>query len=119
MRRLSLAMVPGQQRLFPFYAAQADGTRYGLAVESGGQSMAQLQSRLADPGQEPQLEARPLCWMPVLAPFTDMQERTAARLRQAEDATNLVHAHTGPRLLGRCCVPDDSNPEAAEPILTS
>lgn len=52
----------------------ADGTRAELGVGSGGQSMAQMQERLSDPEQRPHLEKRPLCWPPVMAPFTYMQD---------------------------------------------
>jgi len=72
-RRVSLSLIV-LGLLLAVYPVMADGTRYELALRSGGQTMSQLESRLADPAQRPWLEARPLCWPPLLAPFTYMQD---------------------------------------------
>ncbi len=74
-RRLSLGLIV-LGLLLAVYPVKADGTRFELALRSGGQSMAQLEARLADPDQRPRLEARPLCWPPLLAPFTYVQDST-------------------------------------------
>lgn len=54
------------------WPVRADGTRFELALQTGGQSMAHLQERLADPRQRPWLERRPLCGPPLLAPLVSM-----------------------------------------------
>ncbi len=77
-RRVSLGLIV-LGLLLALCPVKADGTRFDLALSSGGQSMSQLESRWADPAQRPWLGARPLCWPPLLAPFTYMQDSTLRR----------------------------------------
>ena len=52
------------------WPVRADATRSELVAQSGAQTMAELEARLADPRQRPWLERRPLCGPPVAAPLT-------------------------------------------------
>lgn len=55
--------------LLLLWPVRADANRFELTLRSGGQSMAELQTRPADPRQRPWLERRPLCGPPLLAPL--------------------------------------------------
>lgn len=73
LRRLPLllATVAAMLALWP---VKADAIRYDLEAQSGGQPIAQLQARWADPVQRPFLQARPTCGLPLLAPWTYTQD---------------------------------------------
>lgn len=76
-RRVSLSLIV-LGLLLAVYPVKADATRYELELRSGGQPVSQLESRWADPVQRPWLAKRPVCGIPLLSPFTYMQD-TALR----------------------------------------
>lgn len=72
-QRLSLALA-AVGALLLLWPVPADATRFELIAQSGSQTLADLDRRLADPAQRPWLERRPLCGVPLLAPITYMDD---------------------------------------------
>lgn len=72
LRRLPL-LLAAVAVMLAVWPVKADRIRYDLEAQSGGQAIAQLQARWADPVQRPFLQARPTCGLPLLAPWTYTQ----------------------------------------------
>lgn len=65
--------------LLALWPVRADASRYELEVRSGAQPLSQLEARWADPVQRAFLERRPSCGVPLLAPFSYMQDSALRR----------------------------------------
>ena len=61
------------------WPVRADATRFELVAQSGAQTMADLEDRLADPRQRPSLERRPRCGPPLAAPLTYVADGSLRR----------------------------------------
>ena len=65
--------------LLLLWPVPADATRFEMVAQSGAQTIADLEARLADPRQRPGLERRPLCGPPLVAPLTYVSDGALRR----------------------------------------